>query len=43
MIRIALAVVAVVGLNFAADAQFGPLYQTSDGGLVVCHHGDVDP
>jgi hypothetical protein len=41
MIRIALAVVAAVGLTFAADAQIGPLCQTPDGNLVVCHswHG----
>ena len=41
MIRIALAVVAAVGLTFAADAQtgpqIGPLCQTLDGNLVVCH------
>ena len=40
MIRIALAVVAAVGLTFAADAaisQIGPLCQTPDGNLVVCH------
>ena len=29
MIRIALAVVAAVGLTFAADAQIGPLCQNS--------------
>jgi hypothetical protein len=41
MIRIALAVVATVGLTFAADAQIGPLCQTPDGTgtLVVCHSG----
>ena len=39
MIRIALAVVAAVGLTFAADAQVGPLCQTPDGALVVCHSG----
>jgi hypothetical protein len=41
MIRIALAVVAMVGLTFAADAQIGPLCQTPDGNLVVCRtmHG----
>jgi hypothetical protein len=37
MIRIALAVVAALGLTFAADAQIGPLCQTPDGNLVVCH------
>jgi hypothetical protein len=40
MIRIALAVMAAVGLTFAADAatsQIGPLCQTTDGNLVVCH------
>ena len=37
MIRIALAVVAAVGLTFAAAAQIGPLCQTLDGHLVVCH------
>ena len=36
MIRIALGVVAAVGLTFAADAQVGPLCQTPDGNLVVC-------
>ena len=39
MIRIALAVVAAVGLTFAADAaisQIGPLCQTPDGNLIVC-------
>jgi hypothetical protein len=44
MNRIALAVVATVGLTFAADAetsQIGPLCQTPDGALIVCHsrHG----
>jgi hypothetical protein len=39
MIRIALAVVAAVGLTFAADAQVGPLCQTPDGALVVCYSG----
>ena len=41
MIRIALAVVAAVGLTFAADAEIGPLCQTPDGALIVCHsrHG----
>ena len=39
MIRIALAVVAAVGLTFAADAQIGPLCQTPDGNLIVCHLG----
>jgi hypothetical protein len=41
MIRIALAAVATVGLIFAADAQIGPLCQTPDGDLIVCHswHG----
>jgi hypothetical protein len=39
MIRIALAVVAAVGLTFAADAQVGPLCQTPDGTLVVCYSG----
>ena len=41
MIRIALAVVAAVGLTFAADAEIGPLCQTPEGSLVVCHsrHG----
>ena len=44
MIRIALAVAAAVGLSFAAYAdtsQIGPLCQTADGNLVVCHtwHG----
>lgn len=37
MIRIALAFVAAVGLTFAADAQIGPLCQTPDGNLIVCH------
>ena len=37
MIRIALGVVAAVGLTFAADAQIGPLCQTPDGKLDVCH------
>ena len=37
MIRIALGVVAAVGLTFAADAQIGPLCQTPDGKLAVCH------
>ena len=40
MIRIALAVVAAVGMIFAADAdisQIGPLCQTPDGSLIVCH------
>jgi hypothetical protein len=37
MIRIALAVVAGVGLTFTADAQqIGPLCQTLDGNLAVC-------
>ena len=39
MIKIALAVVAAVGLTFAADAQTGPLCQTPDGNLIVCHLG----
>ena len=44
MVRIALAVVAAVGLTVAADAaapQIGPLCQTPTGDLVVCHslHG----
>ena len=46
MIRNALAVVAAVGLTFAADgetrhvhAQVGPLCQTPDGTLVVCYSG----
>ena len=42
MIRIALAVVAAVGLTFAADAQIGPLCQTPDGNLVVCHSRHAD-
>lgn len=42
--RMALAVVFAVGLSFAAEAQMsqiGPLCQTPDGNLVVCHswHG----
>ena len=41
MIRIALAVVGAVGLTFVADAadisQIGPLCQTPDGNLIVCH------
>ena len=41
MIRIALAVVAAVGLplaTLAADiSQIGPLCQTPDGALIVCH------
>jgi len=39
MIRIALGIVAVVGLTFAADpaiSQIGPLCQTPDGNLIVC-------
>jgi hypothetical protein len=53
MIRIALAVVTATGLTFAAEAadisaaepagisQIGPLCQTPDGSLIVCHsrHG----
>ena len=39
MIRIALAVVAAVGLSFAADAEVGPLCQTPNGALVVCYSG----
>ncbi len=39
MIRIGLAVVAAVGLTFAAHADIGPLCQTADGALIVCHHG----
>jgi len=43
MIKIALGVVAAVGLTFAADAEIaeiGPLCQTLDGNLIVCHrHG----
>ena len=41
MFRIALAAVATVGLIFAAEAQIGPLCQTPDGSLIVCHsqHG----
>jgi hypothetical protein len=39
MIRIASAVVAAVGLTFAADAQIGPLCQAPDGTLAVCHSG----
>ena len=42
MIRIALAVVAAVGLTFAANAaisQIGPLCQTPDGNLIVCRRG----
>jgi hypothetical protein len=41
MIRIALAVVAAVGLTFPVDAQVGPLCQTAagTGTLVVCHSG----
>ena len=39
MIRIALAVVAAVGLTFGAHAEIGPLCQTPDGSLIVCHHG----
>ena len=39
MIRIALAVVAAVGLTFAADAQIGPLCLAPDRTLVVCHSG----
>jgi hypothetical protein len=42
MIRIALAVVAAVGLTFAAEAQIGPLCQTADGNLVVCHPGHAE-
>ena len=41
MIRIALAVVAAVGLTFAAHADIGPLCQTTDGALIVCHHGHM--
>ena len=40
MIRIALVVAAAVGLTVAADAaapQIGPLCQTPDGNLIVCH------
>jgi hypothetical protein len=41
MVRIALAVAAAFGLIFAANAadisQIGPLCQTPDGNLVVCH------
>ena len=49
MIRIALAVVAATGLTFTAEAadistaepagisQIGPLCQTPDGSLIVCH------
>ena len=37
MLRIALAVVATVGLTFAADAEIGPLCQTPEGSLIVCH------
>ena len=46
MIRIALAVVAAVGLTFTADAQIGPLCQTPDGNLAVCHQhagGQIGP
>jgi hypothetical protein len=41
MLRILSAVVATFGLTFAADAEIGPLCQTPDGGLIVCHprHG----
>ena len=39
MIRMALALVATVGLTFAADAQIGPLCQTPEGSLIVCHSG----
>jgi hypothetical protein len=39
MLRIALAVVATVGLTFAADAEIGPLCQTPEGSLIVCHPG----
>ena len=41
MIRILSAVVATFGLTFAADAEIGPLCQTPDGSLIVCHsrHG----
>ena len=39
MVKIALAVVAAVGLTFAADAEIGALCQTTDGALIVCHHG----
>ena len=39
MLRIALAVAATVGLTFAADAEIGPLCQTPEGSLIVCHHG----
>jgi hypothetical protein len=41
MIRILSAVVATVGFTFAADAEIGPLCQTPEGSLIVCHshHG----
>jgi hypothetical protein len=41
MLRIALAAVATVGLTSVADAEIGPLCQTPDGALIVCHsrHG----
>ena len=41
MLRILSAVVATFGLTFAADAEIGPLCQTPDGSLIVCHsrHG----
>jgi hypothetical protein len=46
MIRIALAVVAAVGLplaTLAADiSQIGPLCQTPDGALIVCHSRPAD-
>jgi hypothetical protein len=43
MIRIALAVVAGVGLTLAAEAQMiGPLCQTPDGSLIVCHSRHAD-
>jgi hypothetical protein len=46
MIRIALAVVAAVGLplaTLAADiSQIGPLCQTPDGSLIVCHSRPAD-
>jgi hypothetical protein len=37
MLRIALAAVVAVGLTFAADAEIGPLCQTPEGSLIVCH------
>ena len=40
MIKIALAVVAAVGLTFAAHAQtVGPLCQDAHGSLLVCYSG----